>query len=100
MTAHNCDGASLGRERSLWGRSPTRRAPDSPREMTEKCDGMDLGGQTCGSQGFDMGTLACSVNCQFNTAGCSNICKPQGQPCMGPNDCCNTGCARAGRAAR
>lgn len=62
----------------------------------EKCDGMDLGGQDCMMQGFDMGTLACNANCQFNTAGCSDICKPQGQPCMGPTDCCNTGCGKGG----
>jgi hypothetical protein len=62
----------------------------------EKCDGMDLGGQDCVSQGFDMGTLACGVTCQFNTAGCSDICKLAGQPCMGISDCCNTGCGKGG----
>ncbi len=42
---------------------------------SEVCDGSQLGGETCVSQGFDNGTLACNANClAFNTAGCSNTC--------------------------
>ncbi len=41
----------------------------------EVCDGTALGGQTCTSQGFGGGTLACQSNClAFNTAGCTTAC--------------------------
>ena len=36
----------------------------------EDCDGIDLGGETCASQGFDSGTLLCSSACTFDTSGC------------------------------
>ncbi len=37
----------------------------------EVCDGNNLGGETCASQGFTGGTLACSGDClSFDTAGC------------------------------
>lgn len=35
----------------------------------ETCDGTNLNGQTCISQGFDVGTLTCS-SCSLNTSGC------------------------------
>ncbi|HEX9942187.1 MAG TPA: DNRLRE domain-containing protein [Thermoanaerobaculia bacterium] len=43
------------------------------KESGEACDGADLGGQTCQSQGFSSGTLACNANCTFNTSGCTNL---------------------------
>jgi hypothetical protein len=37
----------------------------------EACDGMDLGGETCTSQGFaGGGTLACASDCTFDTSAC------------------------------
>ena len=39
-------------------------------EGTEVCDGADLGGATCQSQGFVGGSLACTVTCTFNTSAC------------------------------
>lgn len=41
----------------------------------EKCDGTDLDGKTCITQGFDSGDLACypaehANECQFDTSGC------------------------------
>ena len=36
----------------------------------EQCDGSNLNGQTCVTQGFASGTLACASNCNFNTAAC------------------------------
>ena len=40
-------------------------------EGTETCDGDDLNGATCVTQGFDGGTLACAGNCMgFDTSGC------------------------------
>ncbi|MEJ2267747.1 MAG: putative metal-binding motif-containing protein [Nanoarchaeota archaeon] len=38
----------------------------------EVCDGTDLGGESCTSQGFDSGTLGCSIDCQsYDTSSCS-----------------------------
>jgi hypothetical protein len=46
---------------------------DGVREGNELCDGSDLGGETCQSQGFDGGTLACNENCDgFDTSGCTD----------------------------
>jgi DNA-binding beta-propeller fold protein YncE len=39
-------------------------------EGSEQCDGADLNGQTCGSLGFDGGSLSCNGSCQFNTSAC------------------------------
>ena len=44
---------------------------DGVLDMDEVCDMMDLGGETCVSQGFDSGTLGCEANCNaFDTSGC------------------------------
>jgi hypothetical protein len=42
----------------------------------EECDGAALDGATCVSEGFDSGTLACSVNCNFDISECeiSDLC--------------------------
>jgi hypothetical protein len=41
-------------------------------EGTEVCDGLDLAGQTCLTQGFDDGSLACLVDCTgFDTSLCT-----------------------------
>ena len=37
----------------------------------EDCDGTELGGRTCITQGFQSGTLACKV-CTIDTTGCSH----------------------------
>jgi len=37
----------------------------------EQCDGADLAGQTCVSQGFFGGTLHCNPNCTFNVLACT-----------------------------
>ena len=39
-------------------------------EGAEECDLTQLGGETCETQGFDDGTLACNVDCTLNTDGC------------------------------
>src|SRR5690349_4765154 len=41
-------------------------------EPGEACDGDDLDGQDCVSQGFIAGALACSASCTFDYAACSN----------------------------
>jgi hypothetical protein len=41
------------------------------RDAGEVCDGEDLGGESCTSQGFDSGVLRCNSNClSFVTSGC------------------------------
>jgi len=41
-------------------------------ESREVCDGSDLGGEDCVSQGFDSGTLGCLADCSgFNTSLCT-----------------------------
>jgi cysteine-rich repeat protein len=41
-------------------------------DATEICDGADLGGETCESQGMVAGTLACMADCRgFNMTGCT-----------------------------
>lgn len=37
----------------------------------EQCDGEDLGGEDCVSQGFVAGALACKKDCTFDTATCA-----------------------------
>ncbi len=50
------------------------------REPGEECDGADLGGRTCQTQGFDGGTLACNPDCTLDTSGC---CTGKGKKCSG-----------------
>ncbi len=37
----------------------------------EECDGANLNGASCVSQGFDGGTLSCGTFCLFNTTSCT-----------------------------
>jgi cysteine-rich repeat protein len=37
----------------------------------EQCDGADLEGATCATQGFDGGALACDGACMLDTSGCT-----------------------------
>ena len=39
-------------------------------ETGEACDGSDLGGATCGSEGFYCGSLSCNVDCTLDTSSC------------------------------
>jgi hypothetical protein len=41
-------------------------------EGGEACDGANLGGETCVTQGFDDGALACDVNCMIDQSDCAN----------------------------
>ena len=58
----------------------------------EDCDGSNLGGQTCQSQGFGGGTLACTSGCQFDTSGCVAACDPPGAACTTNGECCSNSC--------
>lgn len=44
---------------------------NSRKESAEQCDGADLGGQTCQSQGKNSGLLRCTTDCKFDTQFCS-----------------------------
>ena len=51
------------------------------RETPEVCDGSDLAGQTCVSQGFTGGTLSCNGTCTaFVTSACTTTCTPPAVP--------------------
>lgn len=39
--------------------------------LFEDCDGADLAGASCATQGFADGVLACTATCAFDTSGCS-----------------------------
>lgn len=62
------------------------------REGGEACDGGDLGGQTCTSQGFPGGgTLSCNANCTLNTNACL-LCQGTGTSCTSNGQCCSGRC--------
>ena len=65
---------------------------------SESCDGTDLDGETCASQGFVGGTLDCAGDCSFDTSGCNscgNGSIDAGEACDGANlngeDCASLG---------
>ena len=66
------DVCSLGTDCTDCG----SRAPECGNglvESSEVCDGLDLAGQTCQTQGFDSGVLACASDCgAFDVIGCSD----------------------------
>lgn len=45
---------------------------DGFRDSSETCDGADLNGATCASQGYERGTLSCSSACAYVTTNCSS----------------------------
>ncbi len=61
-------------------------------ELGEACDGPNLDGQTCTSQGYGGGTLSCTSSCTFNTSQCTPAaCYPTGSggPCTSTTNCCS-----------
>lgn len=44
---------------------------DGKLHSSEACEGSDLRGETCTSQGFDGGSLACGGDCQLDTSACT-----------------------------
>ncbi|MBC8071407.1 MAG: hypothetical protein IAG13_23980 [Deltaproteobacteria bacterium] len=52
----------------------------------EACDGDDLGGESCASQGFSGGQLGCANDCTFDLAGCSDAC---GNGAIDPGELCD-----------
>lgn len=77
--------STTGEPGSTTGPAPA--CGDDTLDAGEACDGTDLGGEDCGSQGFAGGVLACLPDCSgFDPAGCT----------AGGGDCCAahgpTGC--------
>jgi hypothetical protein len=68
---------------------------DGVLDAGEDCDGLDLGGETCATQGFLGGPLACDGACAFDTTGCvlagmGDCCAANGSP-----GCDDAGCTTA-----
>ena len=57
-------------------------------ELGEDCDGADLGGHTCASEGFSAGAIACTPDCTLDTGACTTcgdgLVDP-GEQCDGAN---------------
>ena len=47
-------------------------------ETGEQCDGSNLGGASCASQGFSSGMLTCNSNCTFHTSACTTAASSSG----------------------
>ena len=68
---------------------------DNTIDAGETCDGTDLGGETCSSQGCTGGTLSCNGSCSaFDTSsctGCGGGCfdPGEGQACTATTNCCS-----------
>ena len=59
---------------------------DGVREGIETCDGTDLGGETCQSQGFAAGALVCLAGCDgFDLSGCTQC----GNGVINPGELCD-----------
>lgn len=56
----------------------------------EQCDGVDLGGTTCGSLNAGVGSLACTESCRFDARGC--VALPD--PCVTAPCDANAACTR------
>jgi hypothetical protein len=72
------DGVSTGSEETTMGAETETEGPGTTSveecgngiiEGSEECDGKDLGGADCESEGFDGGELSCA-GCEFDAGGC------------------------------
>jgi hypothetical protein len=58
---------------TVSGTPPTQTCGNNIREGTEVCDGTQLNGQSCTTQGYTGGTLSCNASCTaFVTSACTN----------------------------
>ncbi|MEM6295686.1 MAG: proprotein convertase P-domain-containing protein [Myxococcota bacterium] len=55
-------------------------------EIGEECDGMNLDGQSCFSQGLGGGVLGCDASCQFDETNCGDPC---GDGTIEPGEACD-----------
>lgn len=65
---------------------PEPACGDAKVDEGEDCDGSDLGGESCTSLGFDLGTLSCNAECKFSTQSCVKLC---GDGEIGPGEECD-----------
>jgi len=57
--------------------------------LDEECDGVDLGGATCASLGWQGGTLGCTPGCSYDMSGC--VAPWHLFPATGQTTCWNSG---------
>jgi hypothetical protein len=57
----------------------------------EECDTTNLAGESCSSQGFSSGDLACTAMCGFDTTQCVLL-GEVGDPCQAAADCASNEC--------
>ncbi|MCA9520390.1 MAG: hypothetical protein KC609_05440 [Myxococcales bacterium] len=98
------DGAQIGDDSTIGdGTEPLdTEVPDvkpvscgnNTREGVERCDGTDLDGRKCETEGFpNGGTLSCADNCLgFDTSGCTAGCRAPDEACVTSKDCCDGSC--------
>ncbi len=79
---------------------PAPSCGDGQVDPPEVCDGGNLGGETCESQGCDPGPgLACDGDCLgFDTSGCTGCgggctLAQEGESCRDDVDCCSNNCS-------
>lgn len=70
------DGAIDCEDPDCQGSPVCPRCGDGVVDSQEQCDGTDLSGETCASQGFEWGELGCLPDCRFDHSWCrrSEIC--------------------------
>jgi hypothetical protein len=83
------DGGGPSGASSAGGGAPDT-CGDGSIDAGEACDGADLGTETCTTQEFAGGTLACTAACALDTSGCvETLCNngvlDDGEACDGPN---------------
>lgn len=78
---------------------PLPTCGDGVRNGGELCDGNDVGGATCISLGFDMGTVSCNANCTLNSTQCMDDilnCGMMGDFCLFDENDLQSSCCPAG----
>jgi hypothetical protein len=81
------------------GGTDTGVCGDGVLDPGEECDGGDVGGETCESQGYASGGLLCDPDCTLNTSNCSycgNDMINAGEECDGTDLGGNSTCADMG----
>ena len=64
-------GTTSGSTGTTGGTSTGDSCGDDIADVGEDCDGADLAGATCASEGFDGGALGCNADCTFDTSACT-----------------------------
>lgn len=59
-------------DQSFVGIPPQPYCGDGRKENNELCDDADFGGLTCGSFGYESGSLSCTSGCGIHTTACTN----------------------------